>query len=110
MKMALQVTNSPFSEEQVDLLNRLLPSITEVQQSWLSGYLTAISAAETSVAVLERPAETAVTAVKELTILYGSQTGNSQSIAEQAAAKFAAGNFDVTVQSMSDFKPNTLKK
>lgn len=108
--MALQVTNSPFSEEQVDLLNRLLPSITDVQQSWLSGYLTAISAAETSVAVLERPAETAVTAVKELTILYGSQTGNSQSIAEQAAAKFAAGNFDVTVQSMSDFKPNALKK
>lgn len=111
--MALQVTNSPFSEEQVELLNRLLPSITAPQQSWLSGYLTAagaVSAPSGGVAVLERPAIEVPTAVKELTILYGSQTGNGQGIAEQAAAKFKEQAFDVTVQSMSDFKPNALKK
>ena len=111
--MALQVTNSPFSEEQVELLNRLLPSITGSQQSWLSGYLTAagaVSAPSGGVAVLERPTIEVPTAVKELTILYGSQTGNGQGIAEQAAAKFKEQAFDVTVQSMSDFKPNALKK
>ena len=111
--MVLQVTNSPFSEEQVELLNRLLPSITGSQQSWLSGYLTAagaVSAPSGGVAVLERPTIEVPTAVKELTILYGSQTGNGQGIAEQAATKFKEQAFDVTVQSMSDFKPNALKK
>lgn len=110
--MVLQVTNSPFSEEQVELLNRLLPSITESQQSWLSGYLTAVSATTSSagVAVQERPIVEVPTAVKEITILYGSQTGNSQGLAEQAATKLKEQSFDVTIQSMSDFKPNTLKK
>ncbi|MDV6377825.1 assimilatory sulfite reductase (NADPH) flavoprotein subunit [Sporosarcina sp. GW1-11] len=113
--MALQVTNSPFSEEQVELLNRLLPSITESQQSWLSGYLTAVSAgasssADAAVAVLERPTIEVPTAVKEITILYGSQTGNGQGVAEQTAAKLKEQSFEVTIQSMSDFKPNTLKK
>ncbi|PIC78970.1 assimilatory sulfite reductase (NADPH) flavoprotein subunit [Sporosarcina sp. P18a] len=111
--MALQVSNSPFSEEQVELLNRLLPSITETQQSWLSGYLTAVSTASVtsaSVAVLERPAIKIPTAVKEITVLYGSQTGNGQGIAEQAAAKLKEQSFDVTIQSMNDFKPNNLKK
>ncbi|ARD49641.1 assimilatory sulfite reductase (NADPH) flavoprotein subunit [Sporosarcina sp. P33] len=111
--MGLQVTNSPFSEEQVELLNRLLPSITESQQSWLSGYLTAASSAAMpsgGVAVLERPTIEVPAAVKEITILYGSQTGNGQGIAEQAAAKLKEQSFDVTIQSMSDFKPNALKK
>ncbi|WP_199083957.1 MULTISPECIES: assimilatory sulfite reductase (NADPH) flavoprotein subunit [unclassified Sporosarcina] len=111
--MALQVSNSPFSEEQVELLNRLLPSITETQQNWLSGYLTAISSTSVpsgGVAVLERPAIEVSTAVKEITVLYGSQTGNGQGIAEQAAAKLKEQSFDVTIQSMNDFKPNNLKK
>ena len=111
--MALQVSNSPFSEEQVELLNRLLPNITETQQSWLSGYLTAICSASVpsgGVAVLERPAIEVPTAVKEITILYGSQTGNGQGIAEQATAKLKEQSFDVTIQSMNDFKPNNLKK
>ncbi|PID20818.1 sulfite reductase [NADPH] flavoprotein alpha-component [Sporosarcina sp. P3] len=111
--MALQVSNSPFSEEQVELLNRLLPGITETQQSWLSGYLTATSSTSvpsSGVAVLERPTIEVQTAVKEITVLYGSQTGNGQGIAEQTAAKLKEQSFDVTIQSMSDFKPNNLKK
>ncbi|WP_199171619.1 MULTISPECIES: assimilatory sulfite reductase (NADPH) flavoprotein subunit [unclassified Sporosarcina] len=111
--MALQVSNSPFSEEQVELLNRLLPNITETQQSWLSGYLTAVSSASVpsaGVAVLERPAIEVPTAIKEITVLYGSQTGNGQGIAERAAAKLKEQSFNVTIQSMNDFKPNNLKK
>ena len=37
--MELQVTNSPFNQEQAELLNRLLPTLTETQRIWLSGYL-----------------------------------------------------------------------
>lgn len=38
----LQVTNSPFNQEQVELLNRLIPTLNDGQKTWLSGYLTAI--------------------------------------------------------------------
>ena len=39
--LALQVINSPFNQEQVELLNQLLPILTETQQIWLGGYLSA---------------------------------------------------------------------
>lgn len=41
--MQLQVMNSPFNQEQAELLNRLLPTLTESQKIWLSGYLSAQS-------------------------------------------------------------------
>ena len=43
--LELQVTNSPFNQEQAELLNRLLPTLTETQRIWLSGYLTALQGA-----------------------------------------------------------------
>lgn len=47
---------------------------------------------------------------KEVTILFGSQTGNAQGLAENAAKTLTERGFQVTVSSMSDFKPNQLKK
>lgn len=41
--LQLQVTNSPFNENQAELLNQLLPTLTPSQQVWLSGYLSALS-------------------------------------------------------------------
>jgi sulfite reductase (NADPH) flavoprotein alpha-component len=42
--------------------------------------------------------------------LYGSQTGNAQKLAGKAGKTLEAQGFQVTVSSMSDFKPNNLKK
>ncbi|MCK2003408.1 assimilatory sulfite reductase (NADPH) flavoprotein subunit [[Brevibacterium] frigoritolerans] len=111
--MQLQVSNSPFNQEQAELLNSLLPSLTETQKIWLSGYLTAsLSVSNTSSAdapVLEAPS-VGKTISKEVTILYGSQTGNAQGLAENAASKLEGNGFQVTISSMSDFKVNNLKK
>ncbi|QJC90101.1 assimilatory sulfite reductase (NADPH) flavoprotein subunit [Bacillus inaquosorum] len=108
--MKLQVMNSPFNQEQAELLNRLLPTLTESQKIWLSGYLSAqsVSAQETAGA----PAATSVapTVSKEVTVLYGSQTGNAQGLAENAGKQLEQRGFQVIVSSMSDFKPNQLKK
>ncbi|MCZ0872678.1 assimilatory sulfite reductase (NADPH) flavoprotein subunit [Peribacillus sp. AS_2] len=111
--MQLQVSNSPFNQEQAELLNSLLPSLTETQKIWLSGYLTAsLSVSNTSSAdapVLE--AQSGGKAIsKEVTILYGSQTGNAQGLAENAASMLEGNGFQVTISSMSDFKVNNLKK
>ncbi|MFS0667035.1 assimilatory sulfite reductase (NADPH) flavoprotein subunit [Peribacillus frigoritolerans] len=111
--MQLQVSNSPFNQEQAELLNSLLPSLTETQKIWLSGYLTAsLSVSNTSSAdapVLEAQSG-GKTITKEVTILYGSQTGNAQGLAENAASKLEGNGFQVTISSMSDFKVNNLKK
>ncbi|WP_411740044.1 assimilatory sulfite reductase (NADPH) flavoprotein subunit [Peribacillus sp. S4] len=111
--MQLQVSNSPFNQEQAELLNSLLPSLTETQKIWLSGYLTAsLSVSNTSSAdapVLEAQSG-GKTISKEVTILYGSQTGNAQGLAENAASKLEGNGFQVTISSMSDYKVNNLKK
>ncbi|KKI90234.1 sulfite reductase [NADPH] flavoprotein alpha-component [Bacillus sp. SA1-12] len=113
--MQLQVINSPFNQEQAELLNRLLPTLSESQKVWLSGYLAASQTAsavgtpsvptqEVQVGSTEQPIS------KDVTILYGSQTGNAQGLAVKAGKTLEGNGFNVTVSSMSDFKPNNLKK
>ncbi len=111
--LQLQVMNSPFNQEQTELLNRLLPTLTETQSLWLSGYLAAIqsSTLQAAPAVEERPAPAAAPAIpKEVTILFGSQTGNAQNLAKKAGKTLEERGFQVNVSAMSDFKPNNLKK
>jgi sulfite reductase (NADPH) flavoprotein alpha-component len=111
----LQVLNSPFNQEQAELLNRILPTLTESQKVWLSGFLAAAQFSSVSgpgnVQVSEIPgAKTASTISKDVTILYGSQSGNAQGLAKKTGKKLEADGYQVTVLSMSDFKPNNLKK
>ncbi|MDL5142900.1 assimilatory sulfite reductase (NADPH) flavoprotein subunit [Bacillus atrophaeus] len=112
--MQLQVMNSPFNQEQAELLNRLLPTLTESQKIWLSGYLAAAQSGSvqgTAEAPAALPAgDTAQTISKEVTILYGSQTGNAQGLAENTGKTLEGRGYQVNVSSMSDFKPNNLKK
>ncbi|WMX53273.1 assimilatory sulfite reductase (NADPH) flavoprotein subunit [Peribacillus sp. R9-11] len=109
--MQLQVSNSPFNHEQTELLNNLLPSLTETQKVWLSGYLTAsLSVFNAGTADVSVAQPSGKTISKEVTILYGSQTGNAQGLAENAARKLEGNGFQVTISSMSDFKVNNLKK
>ena len=122
--MQLKVTNSPFTEEQAELINRLLPTLTESQIQWLGGYLTFYRAGSAPVQN-EAPArvnDTAgaapqvLTLVPEIqtpceaTILYGSQTGNAQRLAGRLANKLKEQGFAVTVSAMNQFKTNNLKK
>ncbi|WP_416298673.1 assimilatory sulfite reductase (NADPH) flavoprotein subunit [Paenibacillus illinoisensis] len=117
--MELQVTNSPFNQEQVELLNRLIPTLNDSQKTWLSGYLTAIQGiaavapgtgaapnvqAEAVAAVSVPPAS------REVTVLYGSQTGNSSGLSKKLAKKLEEQGLQVTLSAMGDFKPNGLKK
>ncbi len=121
----LQVTNSPFNESQAELLNRLLPTLTESQQIWLGGYLSAMSlrGAGAAPAAGEQPAPAAAAQgtlpaaapaapplSREVTVLFGSQTGNCQRLAASLSRKLEEQGFKVTVSAMNAFKPNTLKK
>lgn len=110
--LQLHVLNSPFSQEQAELLNQLLPTLTEQQKIWLTGYLSAQATLAGSEVVA--PAPSAAASVqpvsKDVTVLYGSQTGNSEGLAKKTAQHLEEKGFQVTLSSMSDFKPNNLKK
>ncbi|MFC5468980.1 assimilatory sulfite reductase (NADPH) flavoprotein subunit [Cohnella suwonensis] len=115
----LQATNSPFRQDQVEWLNQLLPTLTDGQKIWLSGYLAALPSAGVSVtgttsantaAVATAAAPAAPAAPREATVLFGSQTGNSHKLAKKLSGKLQDQGFQVTLSSMIDFKPNTLKK
>ncbi|MED4226393.1 assimilatory sulfite reductase (NADPH) flavoprotein subunit [Neobacillus cucumis] len=107
--MQLQVLNSPFTQEQVELLNRLLPTLSETQKVWLSGYLAGSQIGTAPAQLTQLPTENAKIS-KEVTILYGSQTGNARGLAKKSAQTLEAKGYQVTVSAMSDFKANNLKK
>lgn len=120
--MEIQATNSPFNQEQSDWLNRLLPTLTDYQRIWLSGYLSAAQSAAlvsagSAVAIAEAPqaadqaqVQALAPVAKDVTILFGSQTGNSDKLAKKMAKRLEGEGFEVTTASMNSFKPNNLKK
>lgn len=116
--MQLQVTNSPFTSEQAELINKLLPTLTEAQLNWLGGYLTFYHAGNVNAVaselavtdVLEAPATATVSqAPREATILFGSQTGNAQRLAGRLADSLKEQGFIVTLSAMNKYKTNNLK-
>jgi sulfite reductase (NADPH) flavoprotein alpha-component len=113
--LQLKPTNSPYTQEQADLLNKLLPTLSETQKLWLSGYLAAAhltSAGGTAEIQANGPsgAATPPAETREVTILYGSQTGNAQALARKAGKTLEGNGYQVTVSAMSDFKTNNIKK
>lgn len=128
--MNLSVTNSPFTEGQAAQINELLQTLTPEQQTWLSGYLMAnqssnatsegasdnIASSSTSSvsqeteAMLHRKEPEVTPEQRSITILYGSETGNAQGLAEIFEERLSNIGNDVTLKSMDDFKPKNLKK
>ncbi|MBC3086547.1 assimilatory sulfite reductase (NADPH) flavoprotein subunit [Staphylococcus capitis] len=128
--MNLSVTNSPFTEGQAAQINELLQTLTPEQQIWLSGYLMAnqssnatsegasdnIASSSTSSvsqeteAMLHRKEPEVTPEQRSITILYGSETGNAQGLAEIFEERLSNIGNDVTLKSMDDFKPKDLKK
>ena len=45
-----------------------------------------------------------------LTVLFGSQTGNGESVANELALQARERGFDVRLQSLADYKPSALRR
>lgn len=105
--MSLQTTNSPFTEEQTNVLNQLISSLTETQKIWLSGYLLASNPSSNQV-VTETPTQSQPK-TKGVTILVGSQTGNGVALAEQLTERLQKQKMNVHQYGMDEFKPKKLK-
>lgn len=128
--MNLSVTNSPFTEGQASQINELLQTLTPDQKVWLSGYLIAnqqsnVANGETSLngttsstpsveqkteEMLQEKEPEVIPQKRSITILYGSETGNAQGLAEIFEERLSDIGNEVTLKSMDDFKPKDLKK
>ncbi|PSL42958.1 sulfite reductase (NADPH) alpha subunit [Salsuginibacillus halophilus] len=114
--MNIHATNSPFTEDQASLLNQVLPSLSEQQRIWLSGYLTAAFAPAVTATAEPQPAPEAPAAAptsapkRAITLLIGSHTGNGQALAAEFKQKLQNKAFDVQAYDMDQFKPKQLKQ
>lgn len=104
---------SPLSADQAAHFNRLIESLTPTQATWISGYLAGLNAsvAEGAIQVPQANAEPAAPPAEApaLTILYGSQTGNAEGVAEQLKTAAEGRGLAVSLVDMVDYKPKNLK-
>ncbi|MGB0834293.1 MAG: assimilatory sulfite reductase (NADPH) flavoprotein subunit [Psychrobium sp.] len=103
--MSLQQLNSlssPLSKQQIDSLQQLTTSMSAVELSWVSGYLAGISQGGAIAPVADTPAG-------KLTVMYGSQTGNSKGVAGEVAEQAKAMGINVELVSMGHYKAKQLK-
>jgi sulfite reductase (NADPH) flavoprotein alpha-component len=115
----LSVSNSPFDQEQAAQLNQIFQTLTAEQQIWLTGYLTAQqgAVAQTTEApqqvaeyVLNNESESQTNNDRHITVVYGSETGNAQSLAEIFADRLVEHNYTVKLTAMDEIKQKEFKK
>ena len=97
-------SNAPLSPDVRARLESLLGEISADQQAWLGGWLSARVAGGAVVA----PA--AAVAAAPLTILYGTESGNSEELASRAAKIAKSKGFKASVRNMADSSPSDLVK
>jgi len=97
---------APFAPEQVQWLNQFLPSLQADQLIWLEGFVSGLRAGKGG-AIAAAPAAPAEK--PEVTILYGSESGNAESLADQTAKVINGKGFKAKVLNMGDIKPAKLK-
>lgn len=103
-------TNSPLNAEQASQLNQLLSTLHSDQITWISGYLAGLAAAGGGAANAVVSEGAATESLPAITILFGSETGNAQSVAQLAAERAQVQGFQANVANMTDFRKPDLKK
>ncbi|MDS1309537.1 assimilatory sulfite reductase (NADPH) flavoprotein subunit [Marinobacter xiaoshiensis] len=99
--MTTDLKSSPLSANQQARLAELLDGIGEGQLFWLAGFLAGKCSGDS--------ANAPVSATPELTVLFGSQTGNAEELAQRLAARALERGVSAKAIDMADYKPRQLK-
>src|SRR5688500_11752532 len=94
--------HSPFSPDQRRAVDIALAGLDASQRFWLAGFL---SVGAPVAAPAAPPATTA-----KLTVLYGTESGNSEKLADFSAKEAKKRGFQTAVKNMSDISPAELAK
>src|ERR1035437_1905964 len=104
-----------FNDIQKQQIESLLHGLDEKQMIWLAGYLTGAGLSKTGnqPAILNRDNYSQVKAnkqaVAELTVIYGSRTGNGASVAKKIKAQAEAQGFLIKLEDMNEYPLHKLK-
>jgi sulfite reductase (NADPH) flavoprotein alpha-component len=99
--------NAPFLPEDIDMLNKVVAKTTPQQRAWLAGFFAGFEAAQGG------SAQAAVPAAKPrapLTILYASESGNTETLAGKAKKAAQKHGLDAKVFDMADADLSLLAK
>ncbi|MDR3398578.1 MAG: assimilatory sulfite reductase (NADPH) flavoprotein subunit [Pandoraea sp.] len=100
---------TPLNTQQAQLLSQLVDGLSTEQLAWVRGFLAGIGHSVRNAGAPAPVAATAGAAAPHLTILYGSQTGHAQEVAEHARARAIDAGFKVDLFAMGDYKASRLK-
>jgi sulfite reductase (NADPH) flavoprotein alpha-component len=98
---------APFSEEDVDLLNRVVGPANPVQRAWLAGFLAGVESVTGGAHVAPAAAPQAA---EPLTIVFASESGNSEKLAGDMAKSARKLGFKPTIVDMAELELATLTK
>ncbi len=115
----------PLPSAQVRELNSMLGQLSNGQMQWVSGYIAGLAAqqgaapaslpalASAAVAASPSPSLAPVSAsvpTPAFTVLYGSQTGNGEQVANALHARLGELGVSATLASMAEYRPRQLRQ
>jgi len=92
--------HAPFTPAQRQTLDSFLPALDAAQRGWLSGFLAATGTITAS----------AATPATKLTVLYGTESGNSEELADRAVKEAKKRGFKANMVNMADIAAADLAK
>ncbi len=104
MSMPTALATTPFAEDQLGEIHRLVSGATAEQRLWLSGYVAGFQAATEAPAAPAAPPA----AKAKLTILYATESGNAEALAGAARKSAARLGFAAKTVDMMDSSPDQL--
>jgi sulfite reductase (NADPH) flavoprotein alpha-component len=100
---------SPFSEEEIETLNSVVGTASPVQRAWLAGFLAGVESVQGGAVTLSEQAQAPV-AAEPLTILFATESGNSEKLAADAAKVARKLGFKPSVVDFADVELASLTK
>ncbi len=94
--------HAPFTSDQRKALDSLLSSLDPVQRGWLSGFLAGSGS--------PAPLALAPVAAGKLTVLYGTESGNSEALADRTVKAAKKRGFQAVMKNMSEISAADLAK
>ncbi|MSO71059.1 MAG: sulfite reductase subunit alpha [Alphaproteobacteria bacterium] len=103
-------SSAPFAHDQIEALNGVFARTNPEQRSWLAGFLAGYQAATTPALPGTVVPASATQPKRPLTILYGTESGNSEGVAAAAKKASAQKGFVAKLVDMADIGPGDLAK
>ena len=100
---------APFADDEIESLNRVVGTATPVQRAWLAGFLAGIDAQQGGVAANDLAPAAAPQKAEPLTVLYATESGNSEKLAGDVAKAARKLGFKPALVDMADLEVTSLK-